>query len=189
MACHTPTRAIHPWFFMTTTALIFPHQLFDDHPTLESKPGDVLLLEEPLFFDDPRYAARFHKQKLAYHRTTMVRYAERLETRGYSVRHVKTRRDVDFLAKELSAAKKRGANKITVVDPHDFTLSKRLHEAAKVEGLPLEILATPAFLNTPDLNREYRDGKKRWFMADFYKWQRKRLNIMMDSDAQPEGGQ
>ncbi|MGI9472388.1 MAG: cryptochrome/photolyase family protein, partial [Rubripirellula sp.] len=28
----------------------------------------------------------------------------------------------------------------------------------------------------------------RWFMADFYKWQRQRMNILMDGD-QPEGGQ
>ncbi len=60
---------------MTTAALIFPHQLFADHPALEDKPARVLLVEEPLFFGDPQYPARFHKLKLAYHRATMMAYA------------------------------------------------------------------------------------------------------------------
>jgi len=47
---------------------------------------------------------------------------------------------------------------------------------------------TPMFLNTAAENAEYRDGKKRWFMADFYKHQRRRFDVLMEGD-QPAGGQ
>ncbi|MEO0545489.1 MAG: cryptochrome/photolyase family protein [Pseudomonadota bacterium] len=174
---------------MSKAALIFPHQLFIDHPALEGKPGAIVLLEEPLFFDDARYPAKFHKQKLAYHRTTMTRYAVHLDGEGFAVEHVHTRRSEAFLKEEIARLKARGTTELIVADPHDFTVSKRLHEAASEASIPLEIVPSPAFINTPDLNAEYRAGKKRWFMADFYKWQRKRLAIMMDENGEPEGGQ
>jgi len=36
--------------------------------------------------------------------------------------------------------------------------------------------------------REWRSTRKRWHMADFYKWQRLRLDILMDGNT-PRGGQ
>ncbi|MEL6745482.1 MAG: cryptochrome/photolyase family protein, partial [Pseudomonadota bacterium] len=93
---------------MSKTALIFPHQLFIDHPALEGKPGAIVLLEEPLFFDDARYPAKFHKQKLAYHRTTMTRYAVHLDGEGFAVEHVHTRRSEAFLKEEIARLKAHG---------------------------------------------------------------------------------
>ncbi|MEL6752035.1 MAG: cryptochrome/photolyase family protein, partial [Pseudomonadota bacterium] len=63
---------------MTTTLLIFPHQLFREHPGLDEKPERIVLVEEPLFFGDPHYPAKFHKMKLAYHKATMARFDARL---------------------------------------------------------------------------------------------------------------
>ncbi|MEL6968329.1 MAG: cryptochrome/photolyase family protein [Pseudomonadota bacterium] len=173
---------------MSTTALIFPHQLFADHPALGEAPERVVLLEEPLFFDDLVYPAKFHKQKLAYHRTTMAKYTDRLRAQGHSVDHVHTRAEKTFLHDEIKRLADAGTGQFVVAHPHDFTLEKRLKTAITAAGATLETHASPAFLNTPELNRDYRDGKKRWFMADFYKWQRKRLNVMVDTDGEPEGG-
>ena len=44
------------------------------------------------------------------------------------------------------------------------------------------------FLNTNEVNRSYRDSKKRWYMADYYKFQRRRLDVLMDEDDEPTGG-
>ena len=44
------------------------------------------------------------------------------------------------------------------------------------------------FLNTTAMNSAYRDEKSRWFMADYYKFQRRRLNVLMDGE-EPAGGQ
>ena len=46
---------------------------------------------------------------------------------------------------------------------------------------------TPMFLNSRAENQEYRAEKKRWFMADFYKSQRRRLDLLMDGE-EPAGG-
>jgi deoxyribodipyrimidine photolyase-related protein len=52
----------------------------------------------------------------------------------------------------------------------------------------LEFLPNPNFYNTTADNIAYRAQKKRWFMADFYKCQRQRFNILMDGES-PVGGQ
>ena len=174
---------------MSKVVLIFPHQLFAKHPGFEEKPDNVVLVEEPLFFDDPVYPVAFHKQKLAYHRTTMRHYLDRLRSEGYTADLATLRREEAMLKRTLKGLKDDGATEIIVCDVHDFILEKRLKDAAEYHDLDLTILATPGFINAPELNAEYRDGRKSWFMADFYKWQRKRLKVMVDDKGEPQGGQ
>ncbi len=47
---------------MKSATLIFPHQLFEDHPAIE-KGRSIYLAEDPLFFgNDEHYPVAFHKQ-------------------------------------------------------------------------------------------------------------------------------
>ena len=62
--------------------LVFPHQLFADHPGLKLRPSRVVLIEDSLFFGDPHYPMNFHKQKLWLHRATMKRYEQMLQAKG-----------------------------------------------------------------------------------------------------------
>ena len=58
--------------------LVFPHQLFENSPLFKIN-APVYLVEEYLFFK--QYP--FHKQKIAFHRATMKRYADfMLEDKG-----------------------------------------------------------------------------------------------------------
>ncbi len=164
------------------TLLIFPHQLFDTHPSLRSGIERVILIEDNLFFGDLKYPARFHKQKLWFHRATMKRYEEKLLEAGIQVEYVEHQPKKSALEICLKKEKKNKISKIEVLDPHDFELSRRLHTHCANLGLELEVLDTPMFLNTSAQNSEYRSSKKRWYMADFYKFQRKRLDILMDGD-------
>jgi len=59
--------------------------------------------------------------------------------------------------------------------------------AVEEAGLALDILDTLAFINSKTENSEWRATRKRWAMADFYSWQRKRLGILMAGD-RPAGG-
>lgn len=171
--------------------LILPNQLFARHPGLKLNPSRVILLEDSLFFGDHQYPMQFHKQKLWLHRASMKRYASVLQDKGYEVQYVDHDAKNPSLADQLKKSikpKDRRANKLCCIDPTDFILEKRLRKACDVLDLCCEILPNPGFLNSAEENQEYRAGKKRWYMADFYKWQRQRMNILMDGD-QPEGGQ
>ena len=167
--------------------LIFPHQLFEAHPGFEIDHDLVVLIEDPLFFGDRHHPAAFHLQKLWLHRTSMKRYAEHLEQRGIPVEYVEHDGDRDVLGETMNALAGRGITRLILSSPHDHLLERRLHRHGEETGIELHMLDTPMFLNTPQDNQSYRSSKKRWFMADFYKHQRRRLEILMEGD-EPVGG-
>ena len=167
--------------------LVFPHQLFADHPALAHKPDVVAIIEDNLLFGDRQYPTAFHKQKIWFHRTSMTRYANSLRENGISVKYVDHNEELGALRSFVSSFAADGGSKILVAEPHDFMLEKRLDALCERHQLEQVRVPTPMFLNSSDENRRYRDGKTRWFMADFYKHQRRRLDILMDGD-QPVGG-
>ncbi|MEM6727612.1 MAG: cryptochrome/photolyase family protein [Pseudomonadota bacterium] len=173
---------------MASALLIFPHQLFQNHPGLDMAPTRVVLVEEPLFFGDPRYPARFHKQKLWLHRATMARYCQGLKEGGRKAEIVPYEADAGMLDGLFGRLKSEGVEQLYLCDPVDFTLSKRLDEASSAHDLPLDVLDTPGFLNSAHDNADFKGGKKKWFMAEYYKYQRRRFGVLMEGD-EPRGGQ
>jgi deoxyribodipyrimidine photolyase-related protein len=173
---------------MRTTLLIFPHQLFAHNPGLDEKPDEIVLIEDSLFFGDPQYPMRFHKQKLWLHRTSMTRYQATLEGKDLNVslrRHASGKIVLKRLVKNLA---EDGVERIICCDPVDFILEKRLRHYAAENDLKLDLLPTPMFLNLKSTNEDWRAEQNKWFMASFYKFQRRRFDVLMDGD-EPEGGQ
>ena len=120
----------------------------------------------------------------------MKRYEQVLIKKGHQTLYL----DYDPKPKSLDRHLKRVCKDMTsspksliVAEPSDFMLEKRLHRICERLGVDCEYVANPGFINQPHENQEYRAGKKRWFMADFYKWQRKRLDILVEDD-EPVGG-
>jgi deoxyribodipyrimidine photolyase-related protein len=172
--------------------LVFPNQLFQDHPGLENDPRRVVLIEDSLFFGDAIYPAKFHQQKLWLHRASMKRYESMLKDNGVKTAYLDHDPSSGSLLRHLESLfqkKTLKPKRFETLEPVDFMLRKRLVRACDQLGVKIEFLPNPGFLNTSEQNREYRDGKKRWFMADFYKSQRRRLNVLVDDEGNPEGGQ
>ena len=167
---------------MSTATLVFPHQLFEHHPALAIG-RIVYLAEDPLFFgNDPKYPVGFHKQKLVLHRASMQAYAEELRANGYEVIVIPHTQDY---RKKLS----RDITEIHLAAPHDFILEKRLNRFSKKSGIQLHIHPSPAFLSPPEFLEEHIARRKKPFMATFYQAQRKRMQILIDADGSPKGGQ
>ncbi len=170
--------------------LVFPHQLFENHPGLKCKPNRVVLIEDSLFFGDAENFVKFHKQKLWLHRATMKRYQARLEEQGFKTVYIEYCSDPQALQAQLASlrkGKKNAQDPMMVVEPDDYLLNRRLQRFSDDAGIELKYLPNPMFLNGSGENAEYRAGKKRWFMADFYKWQRRRMNLLMEQK-EPIGG-
>jgi len=151
------------------------------------EPGrSVALIEDSLFFGDPHHPARFHQQKLVLHRSTLKSIQADLKDQGWKTRYY----DYDppsTIREVVQSLQNTGFSKLITCDPVDFLLSKRLHQACTDHGLELEVIPSPLFLNSRDWNRVYfADRQPR--MASFYSEQRKRLDILMDSDGKPQGG-
>ncbi len=167
---------------MLSATLVFPHQLFENHPAL-AKGRPIYLAEDPLIFgNDTKYPVAFHKQKLVLHRASMQAYAEELRAHGREVIVIPHTQDFrDKLPKKLT--------EIHLADTHDFILEKRLDAFAKARGISLHIHPSPAFLSPPEFLEEHIARRKKPFMAMFYQAQRKRMRILVDTDGNPTGGQ
>jgi len=173
---------------MSTAALVFPNQLFNRHPALTGEISIVYLIEDDLFFGDHHYPVAFHRQKIQLHLASMAYYRDYLEKRGFPVHYQNYSPQHPALPKVFESAQHFGISSIDTVEPDDFILRKRLTRLAQEYEMKLEFLPSPGFINNKEENKQYRQNKKRWFMADFYQWQRRRLNILMD-DGHPLGGQ
>ncbi|MEL6640926.1 MAG: cryptochrome/photolyase family protein [Pseudomonadota bacterium] len=173
---------------MSTTLIILPNQLFADHPGFSNSPDRIVLFEDPLFFGDAQYPARFHRQKLWLHRASMARYQQTLQNRGYNVSleaYTALAGATEALVGRLA---RDGTTNIVMGHPTDHAVERRFAAAARHANIRLTYLETPAFLNSRQDNADWSRGRKRWFMAEFYKSQRRRLNILMDG-TDPVGGQ
>ena len=173
---------------MSDLTLVFPHQLFDDHPAI-SPERPVALIEDSLFLgSDPTWPIRMHQQKVVLHRASMRAYANRLEASGHDVHyleHDRSRSTRDHLATLAD----RGFSHFHLSDPVDDVLSRRLHRFSIPGGVTLSQESTPMFLTPPGFLESQFDTGKKPFMARFYEAQRKRMGILVDAEGNPEGGQ
>jgi deoxyribodipyrimidine photolyase-related protein len=164
--------------------LVLPHQLFDLH--LEAPAGTVFVLVE----HDLLYRQyRFHSHKLVLHRAGMARLARRLRDRGFAVDTIASdaqRSSHDQLAEYVRS---HAPSLVTWYDVVDDWLERDLLAALADGGYTMrrsDVMETPNFLT----DREEIDD---WFsrhdarMQDFYVWQRRRLDVLIDGN-RPVGG-
>jgi deoxyribodipyrimidine photolyase-related protein len=169
---------------MNESALIFPHQLFEDNPLLKNN-RVIYLIEDPLFFGDSVYPTSFHKQKLLYHRLSMKSYQQELEKKGFRVEYV----NYTDIPKKSSYLEKifKKAGKIHYIDTVDFILEKRIRKSASALNVELNKLNSPAFLLNEDWLKNYYAGKKKYFLNRFYIDVRKELGVLVEN-GKPVGG-
>lgn len=163
--------------------LIFPHQLFRLHPALTHK-SEVYLVEEYLFFNQ----YNFNKKKLVLHRATMQWYNNYLQQQGHSVHYVEATDVRSDIRELIPFMKQEGISQIHYADVADNWLQRRLERACEEAGITLSKHSPPYFLNKMDDVNDYFDQKKTYFQTDFYTWQRKQRNILLEADGKPIGG-
>lgn len=160
--------------------LLFPHQLFKQNPLLENG-LPFYLLEEFLFFK--QYA--FHKQKIAFHRASLMSYADYLKQLGKEVVYIASDDPHSDLRTFLLENKEITA--IHYIDPTDNWLQKRLKQCSP--KIDLIEYRSPLFLNSKEDNSTFfRTDKKSFFQTTFYKQQRKKYAILLHDDGTPVGG-
>jgi deoxyribodipyrimidine photolyase-related protein len=168
---------------MHSVTLIFPHQLFQQHPALEAG-REVFLIEEWLYFRQ----YNFHFQKLLLHRASMQFYKEWLAKKQYKVNYIETHETTSDCRELIDLLSNRHVRDIHIADTTDNWLMKRIRNACKKRGVNLFVYPTPNFLNTVEDTDHFFANKKTYFQTDFYTWQRKQRNILMESNGRPVGG-
>jgi deoxyribodipyrimidine photolyase-related protein len=164
-----------------SVCLVFPQQLFKQHPAF-AHAQEFWLIEDELFFTK----VPFHQKKLALHRASMNYYAEYLRSNGKEVRYFEAKEaKLEGIFEQL----RQITTQLVVVDPTDFLLEKRIRRFATQHNLSIDWHNNPSFINTPSDNQMlFGQREQRFFMADFYKKQRERLGILLEANGQPLGG-
>jgi deoxyribodipyrimidine photolyase-related protein len=161
--------------------LVFPQQLFEQHPAFELA-QEFWLIEDELFFTK----VPFHQKKLALHRASMSYYAEYLRSNNKEVRYIEEK---EAKLEGIFAQLRQITTQLILVDPTDFLLEKRIRRYASQQEMSIHWLNNPSFLNTPTDNKAlFGQREQRFFMADFYKKQRERLGILLEANGHPLGG-
>ncbi len=163
-------------------AFIFPHQLYEAVPF--PKDTTLYLLEDPLYFTQ----FQFHTQKLVLHRASMRYYEGYLQNKGYTVHYIEATKSSSLENVIITLAKK-DCKEIFYTDTTDYLLERRLARFSKRYSIKITKKDTENFLMTVHEFGAMLGKNKKYFMAPFYIQQRKKLNILIEKDGSPVGGQ
>lgn len=134
---------------------------------------------------------RHHQQKIVLFLAAMRAYADELEEAGYEVHYLKLdpsdRRKYE--TKLQAALDDADDDTLVYFEIEDKAFESRVKKFAKKAALNTTELTSPMFSCSRDRFADFAEGKKRLLMGDFYKDQRRRLDILVDADGEPEGGQ
>lgn len=167
---------------MKEVTLIYPHQLFANHPAIKTG-REIYLIEEPLLLTE----FPTHTQKLLLHRLSMQAYKKQLIAKGFTVSYLSVT-ELPSTQRVFTKLVEAGVEHLHVVDTTDYWLEKRLQAAATTHSLTLTHYESPLFiLPKAEAIERYAQSKKQ--MARFYKTLRVDKRILLEADHSPIGGQ
>lgn len=151
--------------------------------------GDQLSLENPVLAGADRVllvqseaslrGRSYHRQKLHLVLVAMRQFADALRARDIEV----DLRWAASLAAGLDAHREHHRpDHVRLLAPSSATGRRRLGALRGVE-----CVAGGLFLTSEDAFAQWAKGRRRLVMEDFYRWQRRRLGLLMDGD-EPAGG-
>ena len=176
--------------------LILGNQLYRDwfEPSpLRLETGSVVLMVEDLGIAS---AYRYHRLRLLHTFVAMRAFAERLRQGGHQVRYgaladSQQRPFWQRLERELAAetpAQPGGEAVLRLSEVPDRGFQLAVERFCAERGVRLEILPSPAFLESEAESRAWFSGRRRPLMKTFYERQRRRLGLLLDAEGGPLGG-
>lgn len=165
--------------------IVFPNQIYPISSIKDFieryKIQHVLLLEHPIYFGlDTERKINMNKLKLVLHRACFYFYNDYLKSLDFNVQHIKVQDYNPKVLKQLLY----NYNNSYYIDIPDKLLDSRMKGVVRVdEYIPnycLQRTHIKDFLNSRKDKRSTHD--------DFYRWNRQKWNILMDSSGKPIGG-
>ena len=133
---------------------------------------------------------RHHQQKIVLFLAAMRTYADELREAGYEVDYaaLDPADQRSYEEKLELALRDAGVERMVHFEVEDKAMERRLRQFAAGHGLKHAELRSPMFTCTRQDFADWNSGRARPFMQEFYKFQRKRLGILVDKDGEPAGG-
>jgi deoxyribodipyrimidine photolyase-related protein len=168
---------------MSKAVIIFGNQLVANHPALTTASDLVIMIEAY----DICSKLNYHKHKLILILAAMRSYRDDLIQRGYRVEYIQISdgnifiEDLDNLLGKLSAAE------LCWMQATEQTTDQKMINLAKKHQMKHEVYPSKLFLTSDTEFDEWHTKQNKPQMDSFYRYQRTRLNILLEDD-QPVGG-
>jgi deoxyribodipyrimidine photolyase-related protein len=108
----------------------------------------------------------------------MRRFAQELRAEGFDVDYRRANSMRSGIADHVA---ERAPSRVVITEPNSVTAR------TLVASLDVDVVPSNQFLCHPDEYVEFMGTRKSFKMEDFYRWQRRRLNVLMDGDEPVEG--
>jgi deoxyribodipyrimidine photolyase-related protein len=165
--------------------ILLGNMLFPNHSALPLRKMPVFMAED---FGLCAHA-NYHKHKLILFLAAMRHHRDDLQQQGISVDYwpLDASAAMTYEEKLLASLEKFQTQSLHTYQIEDHWFRDRLQAFCDHHQLTLITYESPLFLTPTEAFQVYRRRYKRLFMADFYKFQRQRLNVLIQPDGKPVG--
>lgn len=132
-----------------------------------------------------------HPKKIALWFSAMRHFAEELINKGINVRYIDFNHSLNThnLSQEVKrAVESLSVKKIIVTEPGEYHFHETIRSWKKLLDIDVEIRTDDRFLCGIEEFKKWAGVKKELRMEYFYRYMRKKYNILIEPDGQPTGG-
>lgn len=165
------TWFVGPWELSAATAALPPT------PGM----GPILLVESPA----KGSALPYHRKKLVLVLSALRHFRDELRRAGHEVDHRVATSYAAGIADHLAAS---GAAGVIHQEAAEWGIGESLRRLRTADPRVTEV-PDRRFLTSRAEFAEWAQGRTLLRMEDFYRWQRKRLGVLVDAKGRPEGGE
>ncbi|MDA9578114.1 cryptochrome/photolyase family protein, partial [Gammaproteobacteria bacterium] len=170
---------------MSSIGLIFPDQLSLNNEVLEAiQDNDQILLYEPI---ETFYEISHHKHKLVFLISAFRHFKELLKHHNLIHVKIEKERSLSLINYLDSLHEKSPFSNLYVSKPSDFKTLKDLMYFCQSHEIKLKVFDDKKFISTIEDFNAWSEGKKTTIQEYYYRWLRKKFNILMDDDGKPLG--
>jgi deoxyribodipyrimidine photolyase-related protein len=169
--------------------LVLGDQLGPGSPVLRDadRKRDVILLAEVR--EEASYV-RHNRHKIALIFSAMRHFARSLEDDGYTVVYRSFEEGVASLRDAVAEAlEESGAGAVAATAPGEYRLLAEMQGWQEDFDVPVHLREDDRFLASTEDFERWASGRKQLRMEYFYREMRRRYELLLDDDGEPEGGQ
>lgn len=155
---------------------------------LDAQRDAVLMME----VEQEATHVRSHKQRTVLFLSAMRHFAQQLGERDYRVRYVTLDDDDNtqcFEDEITRAVDELSVEELHFIHPGAWRVMQMIDRLRDVLACDVQVHEDEHFLLPMAEFRDWARGRKSFLLEHFYRMMRRRLNVLVDGDGQPEGGQ
>ena len=133
---------------------------------------------------------KHHVQKVVAFFAAMRAFAQRLQALGHSVIYIRlddANNQQTLEGNITNLLQKQGFTRFEYMLPDEYRLDTQIRDFVRMLPVAVEVDDTEHFLTRRQDLQDFFRGKQRYLMESFYRWMRKKYDILME-DGQPLGG-